>query len=77
MGMRISGPKFLERALVHIRYWLFPSILLVGWMLAASYTLFVTSGAPPPVPEVKLLAPRPLPVAAARPNAGQQVPLGG
>jgi hypothetical protein len=75
--MRVSGLRVLERALVQIRYWLFPSILLVGWMLAASYTLFVTSGTPPPVPEVKLVATRSLPVAAARPEAAPQAPLGG
>jgi len=75
--MKAAGSRFFERALVQIRYWLFPSILLVGWMLAASYTLFVTSRPTPPIPEVNLPVPRPLPVAAARPEAGPQAPLGG
>jgi len=75
--MTVSGMRLFERALVQIRYWLFPAVLLVGWMLAASYTLFLTSRPTPPVPEVKLAAPRPLPIAAARPEAGPKAPLGG
>jgi len=68
-------PGLIERMVVQIRYWLFPAVLLVGWMLAASYTLFVTSG--PSTPEVKVIATRPLPVAAARPSPPVQSALRG
>jgi hypothetical protein len=66
----------IERALVQIRYWLFPAVVLVGWMLATSYTLFLTLRTPAAVPEVKLVAPRPLPVAAARRQPAVE-PIGG
>jgi hypothetical protein len=72
--MRVSGARFIERVLVEIRYWLFPAVVLVGWMLAASYTLYVASRAS--APEVKAIVARPLPVAAARPPPVQSA-LGG
>jgi hypothetical protein len=72
--MRVSGARFIERVLVEIRYWLFPAVVLVGWMLAASYTLYVASRAS--APEVKAIVARPLQVAAARPPPVQSA-LGG
>ena len=65
------------RALEAIRYWSLPSVLLLAWIAAATYTLVVLSGATSATAGRTSLAPAPPVVAAVHAPGPQPRSSGG
>jgi hypothetical protein len=77
----LSGAGVVREATAVLRYWSFPLIVMLGWMLATTYTLVLLSRGPAPVQAAPVQASPtsvPSPIAAVQPmTLHPQIPIGG